>query len=174
MAIFHTEPQSSVPRPAESYRHALAAGAAGRHHPGRRAPRHRAGAGGARRSLTPAEVDAFLKPTLSALHDPLLLPDMAAAVEAIQDALARGARIRIFGDYDADGITATALLVRALSALGGDGGLVSAAPHRRRLRPEPARAGRGARRGRRAGHHRGQRHHRPRAARARRSRSACA
>lgn len=83
----------------------------------------------ARRGVTTAaEVEAFLHADLSALADPLLLPDMAEAVAAVQDALTRGARIRIFGDYDADGITATALLVRALGALGGvvDGYL----PHR--------------------------------------------
>jgi len=68
---------------------------------------------------TPAEIDAFLSADLHALADPLLLPEMAIAVEAIQQALTTGGRIRIFGDYDADGITATALLVRALSALGG-------------------------------------------------------
>ncbi|HOS44348.1 MAG TPA: DHH family phosphoesterase, partial [Armatimonadota bacterium] len=40
-------------------------------------------------------------------------------MEAVQQALAEGGRIRVFGDYDADGITAAALLVRALGALGG-------------------------------------------------------
>ncbi|MHB9130096.1 MAG: single-stranded-DNA-specific exonuclease RecJ [Armatimonadota bacterium] len=72
-----------------------------------------------RNVIEPAEVETFFNAGLCALPDPLLLPDMAAAVEAVQDALARGARIRIFGDYDTDGITSTALLVRAFSALGG-------------------------------------------------------
>jgi len=54
------------------------------------------------------------------LHDPQLMPDMAAAIDAITDAINRGARMRVFGDYDTDGITATALLVRALGALGGN------------------------------------------------------
>lgn len=70
--------------------------------------------------FTAAEMDTFLNAPLSALHDPLLMPDMAKAVETILDVLERGGRIRIFGDYDADGITATALLVRSLSALGGN------------------------------------------------------
>lgn len=69
--------------------------------------------------VTPAEFTAFMDATLSALPDPLLLPDMSTAVDAVTDALARKAPIRIFGDYDTDGITATALLVRALSKLGG-------------------------------------------------------
>ena len=72
----------------------------------------------ARGVVTPAEVETFLHAGLAQLPDPGLLPDMAPAVALVQDTLARGARIRIFGDYDADGITATALLVRALSALG--------------------------------------------------------
>lgn len=74
---------------------------------------------GARGIVAPADVEAFMRAELSALHDPLLLAGMADAVEAVQSALTRGARIRIFGDYDTDGITATALLVRALTKLGG-------------------------------------------------------
>jgi len=73
----------------------------------------------ARGISTMAEMDTFLNAPLSALHDPLLLADMEPAVAAILDVLARGGRIRVFGDYDADGITSTALLVRALTALGG-------------------------------------------------------
>ncbi len=69
--------------------------------------------------VAPAEIDAFLHADLSTLADPLLLPDMATATTAVVDALTAGGRIRVFGDYDADGITATALLVRALGALGG-------------------------------------------------------
>ena len=78
--------------------------------------------------LTPREMDTFLNAPLTALHDPLLLPEMTGAVAAIQEVLARGGRIRVFGDYDADGITATALLVRALGALGGN--VDSYLPHR--------------------------------------------
>ncbi|MCY0886762.1 MAG: single-stranded-DNA-specific exonuclease RecJ [Firmicutes bacterium] len=50
--------------------------------------------------------------------DPWALPDMEAAVRALRTAIARRARIRVYGDYDADGITALALLVRALEAAG--------------------------------------------------------
>lgn len=68
---------------------------------------------------TALQVDEFLHAELSQLPDPYLLPDMAAAVAAVEETLASGGKIRIFGDYDADGITATALLCRALGGLGG-------------------------------------------------------
>jgi len=51
--------------------------------------------------------------------DPFLLAHMEAAIGALDDALRRGRRVVIHGDYDADGITATALMVSALRDLGG-------------------------------------------------------
>jgi single-stranded-DNA-specific exonuclease len=53
-------------------------------------------------------------------HDPLLLGDMAAAVERIRGAVERGERICVHGDYDVDGICATALAVLTLRELGAD------------------------------------------------------
>jgi single-stranded-DNA-specific exonuclease len=50
--------------------------------------------------------------------DPLLLTDMDRAVELVRGAMARDELIAIYGDYDADGVTACALLVRALRAAG--------------------------------------------------------
>ncbi|HEX5478378.1 MAG TPA: single-stranded-DNA-specific exonuclease RecJ [Dehalococcoidia bacterium] len=61
----------------------------------------------------------FLAPSLDQLHDPLRLTDMARAVERIEQAIARGERIAIHGDYDVDGITSTVILRRALEMLGG-------------------------------------------------------
>src|SRR5262245_61019725 len=55
-------------------------------------------------------------------HDPFLLGDMAAACEAIRGAVAAGRRICVHGDYDADGICATALAVLVLRELGADVG----------------------------------------------------
>ena len=55
-------------------------------------------------------------------HDPLLLGDMAAAVERLRTAIAAGRRICVHGDYDADGICATALAVLVLRAAGADVG----------------------------------------------------
>ncbi len=54
------------------------------------------------------------------LHDPLLLGDMAAACERIGRAVTAGERICVHGDYDADGICATALAVIVLGELGAD------------------------------------------------------
>jgi len=62
----------------------------------------------------------FLNPSLDHLHDPLLLTDMAIAVERIGGAIARREHIAIHGDYDVDGITSTVILRRALELLGAD------------------------------------------------------
>ena len=55
-------------------------------------------------------------------HDPLLLGDMAVAVERIRAAIAGGRRICVHGDYDVDGICATALAVLTLRELGAEVG----------------------------------------------------
>jgi len=52
--------------------------------------------------------------------DPFMLPDMHQAVARVYRALLSGEKIAIYGDFDTDGITATALLVQGLSALGGN------------------------------------------------------
>ncbi len=74
----------------------------------------------ARRGLTdPAEARRFLEGALPG-HDPFALGDMAEAVERIRAAVAAGTRICVHGDYDADGICATALAVFLLRELGAD------------------------------------------------------
>lgn len=65
-----------------------------------------------------AHAQTYLRGGLHDLHDPSLMRDMSQAVAALRRALDSRLPIRIYGDYDADGITATVLLVRALSALG--------------------------------------------------------
>lgn len=70
--------------------------------------------------LLPKERQAFMQMALTDLHDPFLLPDMAAACSTITMALADHRRIIVHGDYDVDGLTATALLVRFLRRLGAD------------------------------------------------------
>jgi single-stranded-DNA-specific exonuclease len=68
----------------------------------------------------PELADRFLNPSLNHLHDPMLLADMATAVDRILKALARKEKIAIHGDYDVDGVTSTVILRRALELLGGD------------------------------------------------------
>lgn len=64
-----------------------------------------------------SDLDRFMNPSLSQMHDPYLLADMEEGVERIADAIASGEKICIHGDYDVDGVTSTALLVRTLRAL---------------------------------------------------------
>ena len=74
----------------------------------------------ARRGLgEPADARRFLEGA-PPRHDPLLLGDMGAAREKILGAVAEGKRICVHGDYDADGICATALAVLILRELGAD------------------------------------------------------
>ena len=67
----------------------------------------------------PDEARAFLEGAVPG-HDPFLLGDMAAAVETIRSAATAGKKICVHGDYDADGICATALAVLILRELGAD------------------------------------------------------
>ena len=62
----------------------------------------------------------FLAPDLHDLHEPDLLPDIGKAVERIRKALATPEKILIYGDYDADGVTATALLIQLFRMLGAE------------------------------------------------------
>lgn len=64
-----------------------------------------------------AEARAFLE--ADERHDPLAFEGMAEVVERIREAVAAGKRITVHGDYDADGVCSTAVLVRALRAAGG-------------------------------------------------------
>jgi len=61
---------------------------------------------------------AFLDPDLKSLHDPDLLPGMAEAVARIRKAIAAGEKILLYGDYDADGVTALALLLEFFRLVG--------------------------------------------------------
>lgn len=62
------------------------------------------------------------------LYDPLLLKDMDKAVAVLKEKIALGAKIRIIGDYDADGICASYILLRGLTACGARADTVI--PHR--------------------------------------------
>ena len=67
----------------------------------------------------PAAAKAFLDPE-GISHDPLLLGDMALAVERLRAAVERGERICVHGDYDVDGVCATALATLTLRELEAD------------------------------------------------------
>ena len=63
---------------------------------------------------------AFLSPGVDSLHDPLRLNDMGAAVSRIRAAMAAGEVICVYGDYDVDGVCASAILSGWLKAQGAD------------------------------------------------------
>lgn len=67
----------------------------------------------------PREARAFLCPTTENLHNPWQMLDLDKAVARITKAIEKGEKIIIHGDYDADGITATVIMVEAIRALGG-------------------------------------------------------
>lgn len=72
------------------------------------------------RSITDAgEMELFLAADARLSHDPLLLPDMETAVIRIYRALLAGEKIAVYGDYDVDGISSTAIMVKTLESLGG-------------------------------------------------------
>jgi single-stranded-DNA-specific exonuclease len=72
------------------------------------------------RGLTePAQLEPFITADKRLAGDPSLLPDIQPAVARIYRALLSGENIAVYGDFDADGITGTALLVQGLSRLGG-------------------------------------------------------
>src|SRR6266853_152480 len=66
----------------------------------------------------PTLIDLFLEPRLKHLADPFLLPNMHSAVERLFMAHRLNELVVIFGDYDVDGVTSTALLLEVLRALG--------------------------------------------------------
>lgn len=73
------------------------------------------------RGITTADqAKTYLNPPLSALYNPALLKGMEAAVDRIRFAIDHGERIAIYGDYDVDGVTATAILWDYLNRLGAD------------------------------------------------------
>ena len=73
----------------------------------------------ARGLTTRATREAFLQPDYVAVkHDPFLLPDMKKAVARLKQAREQGEKIVIYGDYDIDGLSATALLLDAFGKFG--------------------------------------------------------
>jgi single-stranded-DNA-specific exonuclease RecJ len=73
---------------------------------------------------------SFLHGTLADLHSPLLLHGMREATALIFKALSSGASIRIFGDYDVDGVTSTVMLLQFLGSLSSSSPMDYYIPHR--------------------------------------------
>ena len=69
---------------------------------------------------TDEKLDFWVNATEKDLADPLLMHDMEKAVDRINEAIDSGQKITVYGDYDADGITATAIMTETLSILGAD------------------------------------------------------
>jgi single-stranded-DNA-specific exonuclease len=74
----------------------------------------------AARGIGPGEVDRFFGPARDSLHDPALLPDVEVAVGRIGRANVSGEGVLVVGDFDADGLTGLAIMVRALRRVGID------------------------------------------------------
>ncbi len=73
------------------------------------------------RGITQAQdIELFLNSDERLESDPFLIPDMAQACLRVHQALLSAEKIAVYGDFDADGITSTALLVQGLGALGAD------------------------------------------------------
>ena len=68
----------------------------------------------------PETLAAFVAEVGEGLHDPRLLPDADRLVERLERARSTGERVQVFGDFDADGLTGLAIMVRALRAFGLD------------------------------------------------------
>ncbi|MEM6783387.1 MAG: single-stranded-DNA-specific exonuclease RecJ [Bacteroidota bacterium] len=66
------------------------------------------------------EARHYFRDSLPALHDPFLMQDMEPAVERLLQAIAQNERVLVYGDYDVDGTTSTALMVGFLRAQGLD------------------------------------------------------
>ncbi len=71
------------------------------------------------RGLTSAAAaENFLNPRLASLRDPFEIPNIEAAARRVLLARERGEKVTVYGDYDVDGVTGTAILVQALGHLG--------------------------------------------------------
>lgn len=71
-----------------------------------------------RKILTEEAARAFLFGDITALHDPYLMKGMDRAVARVEEAIAKGEKILVFGDYDVDGVLSTVMLMKALTSLG--------------------------------------------------------
>ncbi|MEG0307404.1 MAG: single-stranded-DNA-specific exonuclease RecJ [Clostridium sp.] len=66
------------------------------------------------------KIKGFLNNSLNNLHDPYLLKDMDKAIDIMVEAINNDEKIMVYGDYDADGVTSTAILYTAIKNCGGN------------------------------------------------------
>lgn len=76
------------------------------------------------------EVDAFLNPSLKHLHDPSLMAGVDRAAERILSAANAGEQIVVYGDYDVDGVSASAILFHSIRTICPDAHVETYVPHR--------------------------------------------
>ncbi|MFK7759328.1 MAG: single-stranded-DNA-specific exonuclease RecJ [Phycisphaerales bacterium] len=84
----------------------------------------------ARNLQDPESAAAFMNPTMSGLHDPSQIPDLDKAAQRILQAIKDKEPIVIFGDYDVDGITASAILIHMLTVIAPNHPTTTYIPHR--------------------------------------------
>jgi single-stranded-DNA-specific exonuclease len=68
--------------------------------------------------VTPAAAERFINPRLSFLRDPFEVPNIESAARRVLLAQERGEKVTVYGDYDVDGVTGTAILVQTFNFLG--------------------------------------------------------
>jgi single-stranded-DNA-specific exonuclease len=68
---------------------------------------------------TKEEIEHFLHPDETWFHDPFLMHDMQKACERLMQAIEAGEQITVYGDYDADGVTSTSIMLETIEMLGG-------------------------------------------------------
>lgn len=69
---------------------------------------------------TSQDIRKFVDASLKDLYNPFLMRDMDKGIDIIKEAIDMGRKIAIYGDYDADGVTSTVILYKALKRLGGN------------------------------------------------------
>ncbi len=84
----------------------------------------------ARDMSEPDQIGAYLEPRLNLMHDPVVLPGVESASRRLLDALERDQGIAIYGDYDVDGMTATAILYHMLRHINPQARITTYVPHR--------------------------------------------
>ena len=67
---------------------------------------------------TQEKLNKFLNPNLTDLCDPFLFEDMQSAVDLIEQHISKNSKVLIFGDYDVDGISASAILIKYFNSVG--------------------------------------------------------